>query len=524
MKRPLFSFLSLSLAVLLPSAGWAQEHKHADHTLGTVTFTTGCNAAAQKQMNTAVAMLHSFWLTEARKTFESAAQADPACGIAYWGIALTHFGNPFGGGPGPEGLKAGLAAAEKGVSVGGKTPRDQAYVDAALKLYKDYETVDSRTRMRAYGAALKEIAAANPNDVESQIFSAFWMVPNASALDLTFADQKKAAEILNPLFAKYPQHPGLAHYIIHAFDSPPLAQLALDAAQRYAQIAPDAPHALHMPSHTFTRLGLWDESIKTNRRAADLEPTAGAKAHPADYMVYAYLQKGQDDDARKVLAEVGINPTGVDGTGAVWVGSYNAVAMAARFALERDDWAGATELAVPTNQPAFIQSIARFARALGHARQGHVAPAREEIAELAKLTNVLTERKDPYWPIVTDAQRMAAEAWVLHHEGKHAEALAMAAQAADKEETVEKHPVTPGPLIPARELLGDILMVHGKHAEALAAYEQTLKKEPNRLRTLVGAAAAAGKSGQKDTAAKYRAQIKKLIDPASPRAKSLLSD
>ena len=522
MRHPLL-FLGLSLSVLLPSAALAQEHKHAaDHTLGQVTFATGCNAAAQKQMNTAVAMLHSFWLAEARKTFEAAAQADPACGIAYWGVALTHFGNPFGGGPNPEGLKAGLAAAEKGVAIGGKTPRDQAYVNAALALYKDHETVDSRTRMRAYGEALQQIAAQNPDDVESQIFAAFWRVPNASSLDLTFAEQKKAADVLNPLFKKYPQHPGLAHYIIHAFDSPPLAQLALDAAKRYAEIAPDAPHALHMPSHTFTRLGHWDESIKTNRRAADLEPTPGAKAHPADYMVYAYLQKGQDDAARKVLAEIGINPTGVDGTGATWVGSYNAVAMAARFALERNDWQAATELAVPTNQPAFIQSIARFARALGHAQQAHVAPAREEIAELVKLTNALTERKDPYWPIIVDAQRMAAEAWVLHHEGKHAEALAMAAQAADKEETVEKHPVTPGPLIPARELLGDILMVHGKHAEALAAYEQTMKKEPNRLRTLAGAVAAADKSGQRDAAVKYRAQIKKLIDPASPRARMLL--
>jgi tetratricopeptide (TPR) repeat protein len=475
-------------------------------------------------MNTAVAMLHSFWLSEARKTFESAAQADPACGIAYWGVALTHFGNPFAGGPGPDGLKAGLAAAEKGASIGGKNARDRAYIDAAVALYKNYETVDSRTRMRAYGAALQQIAAQDPNDVETAIFSAFWMVPNASPTDLTFAEQKKAAQILNPLFAKYPQHPGLAHYIIHAFDSPPLAHLAIGAARRYAEIAPDAPHAQHMPSHTFTRLGYWDESIKTNRRAADLEPTAGAKAHPADYMVYAYLQKGQDEQARAVLAEVGINPTGVDGTGAVWVGSYNAVAMAARYALERDDWAAATQLAVPDNQPAFIQAVARFARALGHARQGHAEPARAEINELSRLVNVLTERKDTYWPIVVDAQRMAAEAWVLHAEGKHAEALALAAQAADKEEIVEKHPVTPGPLIPARELQGDILMLHKQPAEALAAYEATLKKEPNRLRTLAGAARAARAAGRADVAAKYQGEVRKLIDPASPRAAKLMGE
>jgi tetratricopeptide (TPR) repeat protein len=517
--------LTIPLLAIMSGPAAAQEHKH-DHagSVGSVTFPVGCNAEAQKHMNTGVAMLHNFWLAEARKTFEAVAQADPSCGVAYWGVALTHFGNPFGGGPGPEGNKAGFEAAEKAASIGGKTPRDRAYIAAAQQLYKDYQTVDNRNRMRAYAAALAGIQAGLPDDVETAIFHSLWMVATAPPTDLTFAQQKRAADILNPLFVKYPQHPGLAHYIIHAFDSPPLAQYALDAARRYAEIAPAAPHALHMPSHTFTRLGYWDESIKTNRKSADLETSPGAKAHPADYMVYAYLQKGQDDAARKVLDEIGINPTGVDGTGGVWVGSYNAVAMAARYALERNDWAGATALSVPTNQPAFIQSIARFARALGHAQQGHVAPAREEIAELARLTNVLTERNDPYWPIVTDAQRMAAEAWVLHHEGKHAEAMAMARQAADKEETVEKHPVTPGPLIPARELLGDILMLHKQPAAALEAYESTLKKEPNRLRTLVGAMRAAKAAGKNDLAGKYRADVAKLLDAGSPRRTQLLGD
>ncbi|HEY0672889.1 MAG TPA: hypothetical protein VGD27_11505 [Longimicrobiales bacterium] len=522
MKRPLFS-ITACIAVLMPGIALAQHEKHGGHALGDVSFTVGCNAEAQKLMTTGVAMLHSFWLTEARKTFESAAQADPACGVAYWGVALTHFGNPFAGGPGAEGNLAGFAAAQKAAAVGGKTARDQAYINAAVALYKDHDKVDNRTRMRAYEAALAQLHAQDPNDTESAIFHGLWMVANASPADLTFAQQKKAADILNPLFVKYPQHPGLAHYIIHAFDSPPLANLALDAARRYALIAPDAPHALHMPSHTFTRLGYWDESIKTNRRSADLESSQGAKAHPSDYMIYAYLQKGLDDDAAAVLKEIGINPTGVDGTGAVWVGSYNAVAMGARYGLEREDWTAAAALAVPTNQPAFIQAVARFARALGHARQGHAEAARAELAEMNKLVGVLTERKDPYWPIVVDAQRMAAEAWVLHAEGKHAEAMTLAAQAADKEETVEKHPVTPGPLIPARELLGDILMLHKKPAEALAAYEQTMTKEPNRLRTLVGAARAAKAAGQPEVAAQYRAQLEKLIDARSPRRAPLLS-
>ncbi len=524
MRYPLVP-LALGAALLLPAALRAQDHKHSDnHTLGDVQFTTGCNAEAQKRMNTAVAMLHSFWMSEARSTFESAAAADPTCGVAYWGVALTHFGNPFGGGPGAEGNAAGLAAAQKAVTIGGRNARDQGYIDAAMALYRDHATVDNRTRMRAYQAALGKLNELDPRDNETATFLGIWMVANAPPTDLTFAQQKKAAEILNRLFEQQPNHPGLAHYIIHAFDSPPLAPLALSAARRYAEIAPDAPHAQHMPSHTFTRLGYWDESIKTNRRSADLEPTPGAKSHASDYMVYAYLQKGMDDAARAVFMDIGINPTGVSGTGAVALGNYNAVAMPARYALERDDWAAAAELAVVEDQPAFVQAVSRFARALGHARLGHVAPARAEIEAMNKLVGVLTERKDPYWPIVVDAQRMAAEAWVLHAEGKHAEAMALAAQAADKEETVEKHPVTPGPLIPARELQGDILMVHKKPAEALAAYEATLKKEPNRLRTLAGAARAAGAAGRAEVAAKYQAEVKKLVDPASPRARKLLGE
>jgi tetratricopeptide (TPR) repeat protein len=521
MKTPLLGF-TLSLSFLLPLSAAAQEHKHADHGVGNVQFSVGCNTEAQQRINIAVAMLHSFWFTEARKTFESAAQADPACGVAYWGVALTHFGNPFAGGPGADGNRAGLAAAEKAASVGAKRPRDQAYIDAALALYRNYETVDNRTRMRAYEAALGKLHAQDAGDMESAIFHGLWLVATSAPTDMTFAQQKKAAEILNPLFVKNPQHPGLAHYIIHAFDSPPLASLALDAARRYAELAPAAPHALHMPSHTFTRLGYWDESIKTNRRSADLEPTPGAKTHAADYMVYAYLQQGRDAQAKAVLDEIGIDPkdpTGVRGR----LGGYNSYAMIARYSLERDDWATAANVPVASDQPESVQAISRFARALGAARSGNQSAARAELNELNALVEKLNAAKDPYWPIVVDAQRMAAEAWVAHLEGEHAAALKLAADAADKEETVEKHPVTPGPLIPARELLGDILMVHKKPAEALAAYEATLKKEPNRLRTLAGAARAAKAAGKNDVADKYTAEVKKLIDPASPRAAKLLS-
>lgn len=515
-------FVLVGLGSLVGFSGaLAQEHEHSTGGVGNVSFTVGCNAEAQTRMNRAVAMLHSFWFAEARKTFESVVAADPTCGVAYWGAAVTYFGNPFAGGPIAEGNQNGLAAAQKAASIGGQTPRDRAYIAAANALYKDYDTVDNRMRMVRYENALGAIAAGAPNDLETQIFHALWMVADASPMDLTFAQQKKAADILNPLFVKYPEHPGLAHYIIHAFDSPPLAQFALIAARRYADIAPAAPHALHMPSHTFTRLGYWDESIKANRKSADLEPTRGAKTHAADYMVYAYLQEGRDDEARAVLNEVGYSITG-DGTltpGSMLAG-YNAVAMPARFALERDDWAAAATLPVMAGEVR-AESVTRFARALGAARSGNQGAARAELNEMNKLVEKATAQHDPYWPIVIDAQRMAAEAWVAHLEGEHAAALKLAADAADKEETVEKSPVTPGPLIPARELYADILMLHGKPAEALVQYELTLKHEPNRLRTLIGAARAAKASGNSAALAKYRHEVMKLMAPNSPRIYSL---
>lgn len=298
------------------------------------------------------------------------------------------------------------------------------------------------------------------------------------------------------------------------FDSPPLAGNALEAARHYADIAPAAPHALHMPSHTFTRLGYWDESIKTNQRSMDLEPTPGAKAHAADYMVYAYLQQGRDDAALKVIQEIGGNPAGEYSIGAL--SSYNALAMPARYALERDDWKGAAALKVNTATPS-AEAVTHFAKGLGAARSGNLGLAKQEVAALEKMVADLTAQKDAYWPVVVDAQRMAVTAWIAHAEGRHAEALQLARGAADREEQVEKHPVTPGPLISARELLGDILMVHNQPAEALIAYETTLRREPNRARTILGAARAAKAAGRNDVAKQYYQTLVKLMDPQSAR-------
>jgi tetratricopeptide (TPR) repeat protein len=509
-----FSVITVGIALAAAHALSAQEHQHAD--LGTVAFSVSCNAEAQTRMNRAVAMLHSFWFPEARKTFESVVQADPACGIAYWGVAMTHFGNPMGGGSTAQGQAAGWAAAQKAVSIGGRSDRDRAYIDAAVSLFKDHATLDNRARMLKYEASLKSIADRFPDDTETQIFHAIFRVANASPTDLTFAQQKDAAQLLTRLYRQQPNHPGLAHYIIHAFDSPPLANLALDAARQYAAIAPAAPHALHMPSHIFTRLGYWDESIKTNRRSADLEPTPGGKSHPLDYLVYAYLQQGRDEAALAAIKEVGGTVSGEYIAGAL--GSYNALAMPARFALERDDWKGAASLKVMLAAPApEAVAVTHFAKGLGAARSGDAALAKQEVAALEKIVADLTARKDAYWPIVVDAQRIAVLAWVAHAEGRHDEALRLAREAADKEERVEKHPVTPGPLIPARELLGDLLMVHNQPGPALVAYEATLTREPNRTRALLGAARAAKAAGKSGVAKKHYRGVIDVMDPSTKR-------
>jgi tetratricopeptide (TPR) repeat protein len=465
-------------------------------------------------MHRAVAMLHSFWFPEARKAFMSVAEADPACGIAWWGVALTHFGNPMGGGSPAAGQAAGWEAAQKARETGSRSERDQAYINAAIALFQDHARLGNRERMSRYQAALGEIVDRYPDDLEAKIFHGIFTVATAPPTDLTFAQQRRAAEGLTALYREHPDHPGLAHYIIHAFDSPPLAGHALHAARQYAGIAPSAPHAVHMPSHIFTRLGYWNESIASNRRSADLEPTPGAKSHAADYLVYAYLQQGRDDSALAVIREIGGNTSGEYIAGAL--GSYNALAMPARYALERENWQAAAALTVTPTTPS-AQAVTHFARGLGAARAGDVALAKQEVATLEKLAADLTAQKDDYWALVVAAQGLAVSAWVAHAEGRHAEAVELARRAADEEDKVEKHPVTPGPLIPARELLGDILMVHNQPAEALAAYEATLKREPNRARTITGAARAAAKAGRQEKATGYYGMLTELMDARSAR-------
>jgi tetratricopeptide (TPR) repeat protein len=502
---------TLALAALAAPLGAQHDHAH-DGALGTLRFPTSCNAAAQPVFERGVAMLHSFWFEEAIRTFGEAAAADPACAMAHWGAAMTLLGNPFTGvSPTEPQLREALASARRAVELAaGATPREQGYAAAVLALYEGYETVDHRTRLRAHEAAMDRLRAAHPDDAEAAIFYARAVIANAPPTDLTFARQLHAAQVLDPLFRAQPEHPGLAHYTIHAYDAPPIAQQGLEAARRYAGIAPAAPHALHMPSHIFTRLGYWDESIETNRRSAAAEPDTNAAVHPMDYLVYAYLQQGRDREAAAVVRRSTLNPDRFYNA----ILGYNFAAMHARLTLERGAWSDAAGLRALPGAPPHVQAITRFARAVGAARGGQPAAAREDVAALAALRDSLAGRRESYWATIVDAQRLAAEAWLARAEGDDARALRLAEEAAALEETVEKHPVTPGPLLPARELLGDLLMELGRPADAQRAYEATLVREPNRARALFGAAGAAERAGDAASARRHYEHLLQVMRAA----------
>ncbi|MGH7566470.1 MAG: hypothetical protein ACREK2_06545 [Gemmatimonadota bacterium] len=496
----------------------AQEHDHeAGHgeDVGIVHFATSCKGAAQQRFDRGVAELHSFWFESAAEEFAAAAAADPDCAMAHWGTAMTLWGNPMArSAPSIERTEEALTAITLArVRADFATPRELAYIEAAEALYQDHETVGFLDRMKRHEDALKAIVEANPSDTEAAIFYGRIMVANADPGDLTFARQKQAAEILLPLFVEQPQHPGLAHYIIHAFDAPPTAGLGLEAARRYAEIAPAAPHALHMPSHIFTRLGYWDESIETNRRSAEASPEPNAAVHPLDYMVYAYLQQGRDAAAGEVVGRIQYAEDQFYGG----LQGFNALAMPARLALERGDWAAAARLPVPAGQSlAYVEAVPRFARAVGAARDGRPEMARADIERLELLENDLAQAGETEWAVRVGAQRLAAEAWVVWAEGDREDALDRARRAAELEGTVEKHPITPGPILPARELYADMLLESGDAAGAQAAYEATLAREPRRARALYGAGRAAELAGNDADAERFAQELLELMDRADP--------
>src|SRR5882757_6259810 len=489
------------LSLVNPALGQSDDNK-----LGTVHFEISCHPEAQKLFNQGMLYQHSFWYRASHRSFEDALKADPECVIAYWGTALRLLGKPHVAPP-VKMLADGAAAITKGKSVGARTARERDYLDALGVMYADYDKVDHRTRIVAYAKAMEQLAQRYPNDDEAQIHYALALNTSASPADKTYASQLKGAAILEPISQRQPDHPGVAHYLIHLYDYPSIAEKGLDAARRYAKIAPAAAHAQHMPSHIFTRVGYWNESIASNAEAARVAKEAKDfhdQLHAMDYQVYAYLQLGQDQKAKAIVDEM-TTVTGL--TENYMPGPYALAVSPARYAIDRGDWKAASELQVRPSPLAQVQAITYFARAVGAARSGNPDAAKADIARLAELRDKLRDAKDAYWSEQVDIQRQVATAWVLYAEGKQDDALNAMSAAADAEDKTEKHPVTPGVPKPARELYGAMLLESGKPAEALAAFEATLHKEPNRLGATVGAAKAAEKAGDNAKAQEYYKKV-----------------
>ena len=490
-----------SAASLAPPAS-AQP---ASEQLGTVRFDTSCTPEAQKLFDKGMLYQHSFWYRASQRTFEEVLKKDPECGIAYWGIALSLLWNPHVPPP-AKNLADGAAVLTKGRNVGAKTQREKDYLDALWVMYADYDKVDHRKRIVAYANAMEQLARRYQDDDEAQIHYALALNTSASPADKTYANQLKGGALLEPISQRQPNHPGVAHYLIHLYDYPPIAEKGLDAARRYAKIAPAAAHAQHMPSHIFTRLGLWDDSIESNvesARVAKEDGEAGDQLHAMDYLVYANLQLGQDRKAKAVIDEMLVTKGGE----AYFPGGYAQAASPARYAIERGDWKAAAALPIGAGTQPHVQAISHWARALGAARTGDLASAKADIAKLVELRDRLVAAKDAYWAEQVDIQIKVASAWLLYAEASYDEALKAMSAAADAEDRSEKHPVTPGVPKPARELYGVMLLERAKPTEALAAFEATLKKEPNRLAAYSGAATAAEKAGDAAKARQYHAKV-----------------
>jgi hypothetical protein len=519
-RRALPAVALLAVALLVPATSPAQEHEahaHGGERLGRVVFPVSCAPEARPRFEHAMAVLHSFWWEAGDRAFGAVLAADSTCAMAWWGLALNAWGNPFAGGPAGERLAAGAAAAGRGAALPTRTARERGFVAAAGALYRNAAETSNAERLTAYADTMARVYRDFPRDVEVAIYHALAMLATAPRTDTTFARQREAIAILDPLFARHPDHPGLAHYLIHATDSPRLAALGLHAARRYASIAPAAPHAQHMPSHIFIRLGLWDEAIASNRtahevgvasaRAAGLDGVTPEEFHTLDYEIYGYLQRGEDSAARAAAAD-GMRLASTNSR--ALVASYNRTAIGARIPLETGDWTAAAALPVPADSLFPVAAaLARFTRAIGSARSGRPETARPEVAALDSIGLALAARGETYWARVVRIKHDAAAAWTSFVSGDTAGGLALAAAAADTEAVTDKHPVTPAELLPARELQADMLLAAGRPAQARAAYRATLAREPGRARSTFGAARAAELAGDRAGAeAGYRAYLR----------------
>jgi len=484
--------------------------------IGTVTFPISCQTAMQQPFERAVALLHSFWYLEALKAFTAVTQADPTCAMGYWGIAMSLWYEIWSP-PSPAALQRGREALDKAKALGAQTPRERDYIAAVDAFFTDADHRDHRTRALAYEQAMAQVSRRYPEDREAAVLYALALQATADPHDRTYAKQQQSAAIAEQVFAAQPDHPGAAHYLIHAYDYPALAPQALAAARRYAEFAPSVPHALHMPSHTYVLLGMWPETIQSNLAAAAAEQSRGNpddRMHALDYLVYAYLQQAQDaaahrvvEEARGLMAELAAQhydsgrPTAL----------FAMAAIEARWTMERGRWADAAALAPRQSRFTHTDAMLYFARALGAARNGQPAQAQADVEQLARVRDTLQEA---YWAEQVEIQRRAAAAWVAQAEGRHEEALALARAAAETEEGTEKHNITPGPIVTARELLGDLLIDLGQPGAAVHAYEASLERAPNRFKALYGVARAAELAGDRATARTFYGKLVALTRPA----------
>jgi tetratricopeptide (TPR) repeat protein len=502
-------FVTLAILGLFSAAAVPAQEKGPEK-LGKVVFPTSCDAKVQPRFERAVALLHSFWWQEGEKAFREVLDSDPNCAIATWGIAAILIGNTFGVGPTPEEALRAKEAIARGRAIGAKTERERFYIEAVGEYYDRFSDRSHGTRMKLLANAFEIVAKRFSDDDEAQIFYAIYLTATQQPTDKTFASALKAAQILEAQFVKHPEHPGVAHYLIHSYDYPPIAEKGLKAAKRYAEIAPSAPHALHMPSHIFTRVGAWEESVATNRRSAAASKAGkepGGGLHAMDYMVYAYMQLARDREASMVVEAA----RQVTSLGSGQGGPYAFAAIPARFTIERGMWKDAMQLQPRASRFPYTEAMTYFARALGAARSGDPVTAEKDVGELARLVAALKAAKDDYWSTEVEVQRLGAAAWVAYAKGNREEALMLMRSAADLEDKSEKSAVTPGRIIPARELLGEMLLEMKRPAEALQAFESSEKHDPNRFRGLYGAGRAAALAGDQTKAKSYYEKLIVLV-------------
>jgi len=507
MVRALFiAAVAVASAIANPTPAEPAHSHPAPEKLGTVHFGSSCAPAVQSGFDRAMALLHSFAYDSAAKAFTDSAAQDPACAIAHWGLAMSSF-HQLWSPPGPAELQLGRAQLQEAHRIGARTARERELIDAAAVYFSDSDPTHHSQRALEYEKAMQAVAQHFPHDDEVQIFYSLALIATAPPGDRSHANQKRAAAILEPIYRREPDHPGLAHYLIHAYDSEELAQQGLSAARAYAKIAPAAPHALHMPSHIFTRLGFWGDSIESNeaaRRVAHEQGDVGEELHAMDYLTYAYLQLGRDRDAGKIATYLrGMDPLSTKDLKV----AYAATAIPVRLAFERGRWSDTSAAEPLPDSAPQVAAIAYWARALAHARSGHPDLAHADVAKIDACETQVRAHGDVIWADQTNVLSKEARAWIASATGHSDDAVALLREAADAEDGVEKPSVTPGPVLPAREQLGQLLLDLHRSKEALQELTRTLKESPGRRGALEAAIRAADEAGDPKAAAAFRRQL-----------------